>query len=265
MLTLLTTLEFDAPLFSAVESSGLVSKVVRSREGLGSVSDANVLLINWPYILSSEFISRQHAVLNVHNSLLPRYRGRHAFTWAILNGETQLGFSLHEVVAEVDAGGVLAQVAFNLGVDEDINDAFRRGTALLNEWLPSALIEWASGRLVAHPQDETCASLFRRRHAQDNWLVSFDRAEKVRDFVRAVAPPYTQGAMCCTAAGEILHFSSSEVVDDAASSAAPGCILKVDEESLLVACVHGVVRLVPVESGLLAGLHAGDSLVVAEF
>lgn len=265
MLTLLTTLESNAPLFSAIESTGLVSKVARSREALDSVSDADVLLINWPYILSSEFIARQRTVLNVHNSLLPRYRGRHAFTWAILNGETQLGFSLHEVVAEVDAGDVLAQVAFDLGLDEDVNDAFSRSAVLLNEWLPSVLIEWASGRLVAHPQDETCASLFRRRHAQDNWLVSFDRAEKVRDLVRAVAPPYTQGAMCCTATGEILHFSSSEVVDDAASIDAPGCILKVDEEGLLVACTQGVVRLVPVESGLLTGLQAGDSLVVAAF
>lgn len=265
MLTLLTTLESDAQLFSAIESTGLVSNVVRTREGLDSVVDANVLLINWPYILSSEFIARQRAVLNVHNSLLPRYRGRHAFTWAILNGETQLGFSLHEVVAEVDAGDVLAQVAFSLGFDEDINDAFSRGAVLLNEWLPSVLVEWASGRLVAQPQDETCASLFRRRHAQDNCLVSFDRAEKVRDFVRAVAPPYTQGAMCHTAAGEILHFCSSEVVDDAARTGAPGCILEVDERGLLVACAQGGVRLVPVESGLLAGLQAGDSLVVGAF
>ncbi|PYC29554.1 hypothetical protein DMO17_02340 [Aquipseudomonas alcaligenes] len=263
MITLLTTLEAGSDLLKVVERTGLISSVLRSREELEQVSDASVLLINWPYILREDFISRQRVVLNVHNSLLPRYRGRHAFTWAILNGETQLGFSLHEVVAEVDAGAVLAQVAFSLGFDEDVNDAFSRGAVLLREWLPSVLIEWASGRLVAQPQDETCSSLFRRRHAQDNFLVSFDRAEKVRDFVRAVAPPYTQGAMCHTATGEILHFCSSEVVDDAASTGAPGCILKVDEQGLFVACAQGVVRLVPVEAGLLAGLQAGDSLVVA--
>ncbi|MGB4073031.1 methionyl-tRNA formyltransferase [Pseudomonas sp.] len=260
MITLLTTLEPTAELFKVVDNTGLISRVFRSRDELDQVNDAIMLLINWPYILHPDFIARQRVVLNVHNSLLPRYRGRHAFTWAILNGERELGFSLHRVVAAVDAGEVFAQTAFPLAVEEDVNGAFRRGEEILNSWLPGTLLDWAEGRLVAHPQDETHASSFRRRHAEDNWLMSFDRAEQVRDLIRAVAPPYTSGAMSRTTQGEILHFASSQVVDSVARGE-PGRIVAIDKLGISVACADGIVRLVPVERELLDRLCTGDTLV----
>lgn len=262
MLTLLTTLESEAPLFRALWESGLVSSVLRTREELDAVSDASVLLVNWPYILTADFISQQKVVLNVHNSLLPRYRGRHAFTWAILNGEQKLGFSLHEVVSQVDAGGVLAQISFSLPPEEDINDALRHGERLLLEWLPATLRQWAEGRLVACPQDDTQATTFRRRCAADNWLGVFDSAERVRNLVRAVAPPYTPGAMCRIPTGSVMHFASAKLVD-ATEHALPGLILAIKDSALSVACSSGTVLLFPVETELLKGLRLGDVLSAA--
>lgn len=259
MITLLTTLDSNSDLFKVVERTGLISRVLRSREELEYVSDSSVLLLNWPYILREDFIARQRIVLNVHNSLLPRYRGRHAFTWAILNGERELGFSLHRVVAAVDAGEVFAQANFFLGLDEDVNDALRRGEGLLNTWLPKTLLEWAEGCLVGKPQDETCASSFRRRSAEDNWLISFDHANSVRDLVRAVAPPYTSGAKIRTAAGQILHFASSQVISSAVDDN-PGRILSIDSLGIDVACIDGVVRLFAVEREFLEKLRPGDVL-----
>lgn len=262
MLTLMTTLDADAPLLIAIQETGLVSRIVRNREEQAALHGATVLLVNWPYILDEGFIARQSVVVNVHNSLLPRYRGRHAFTWAVMEGEQELGFSLHKVVAAVDAGDVLAQASFRLQPDEDINDAFRYGEELLVAWLPRTLKEWTEGRLQARPQDELKATMYRRRRPEDNWLGSFGDAEQVRNFVRAVAPPYTPGAMCCTQAGEILHIASARLATDVrVADAAPGSVLDVTGDAVSVACSSGAVWLVPVESSMLDSFHAGDLLL----
>ena len=81
-----------------------------------SVGDFNVfdpksvnLLFYYSDIISREFLDSHSNInlLNLHNSLLPKYRGFHAFSWAIEMGEEELGYTLHRVAAEIDAGLIL--------------------------------------------------------------------------------------------------------------------------------------------------------------
>jgi methionyl-tRNA formyltransferase len=64
------------------------------------------------------------AALNMHGSLLPKYRGRAPVNWAILHGETQTGATLHIMEAKPDAGDIVGQVAVSIGPDETATDVF---------------------------------------------------------------------------------------------------------------------------------------------
>lgn len=262
-ITLLTTLDDSSPLVRALRATGHVDALVATREAADSLRDANVVMINWPYILRQNFIDRQRIVLNVHNSLLPRYRGRHAFTWAILNGERELGFSLHVAVPDIDAGDVFSTVRFPLGDDEDVMTAFRRGEETLLAWLPPALTAWVRGELPRMPQDASQATYFRKRNDEDNWVSSFSEAARVRNLVRAVAPPYTAGAKCRGPHGEMLRIATVAFAGEA-PAAAPGTVLARDGANVTITCGDCALRLVIANAESLGDLHPGDQLVAGE-
>jgi amino acid adenylation domain-containing protein len=85
-----------------------------------SNSDYDYLFsINNNWILPPELIVRaKQATINYHNSLLPKYAGLHAPTWALLHGETEHGISWHEVVTEIDAGQILKQIRLPIQPDD---------------------------------------------------------------------------------------------------------------------------------------------------
>lgn len=258
-ITLLTTLDESSPLVLALMSTGHIERLVVKCETAESLSGENVLMINWPKILRKDFIDRQQIVLNVHNSLLPRYRGRHAFTWAILNGERELGFSLHVVTPEIDAGDVLGNISFFLGDNEDVVSAFRRGEETLISWLPGVLDAWVRGELLSVPQDASQATYFRKRNDEDNWLPSFNDAILVRNLVRAVAPPYTAGAKCLGANGDTLRISSAEFAGNLSADIPSGAILERKGKVLTVACGGSMLRLTITSGEAVGGMLIGRS------
>jgi methionyl-tRNA formyltransferase len=98
-------------------------------------------------------------LLNVHNSLLPRYRGVRPVNWALKNGEAQHGVSLHVITAGIDEGAILDQEAFGIDPDVDeVRDVYTRCLDAAEVMLARALPRiW---ELPALPQDETNASYF---------------------------------------------------------------------------------------------------------
>jgi methionyl-tRNA formyltransferase len=109
-------------------------------------------------------IDRFGRLLNVHNSLLPRHRGVRPINWALKEGDSQHGVSLHEITPGVDDGPVLDQEAFPIdpSVDE-VADVYERALEaairLLDRTLPEILA------LPATPQDETLVS---SHHSRDD-------------------------------------------------------------------------------------------------
>jgi methionyl-tRNA formyltransferase len=110
------------------------------------------LSVYYDRILSPEWIARRGRALNLHNAPLPLYRGVNPINWALKNGEATHGVTLHEVVEEIDAGPIVAQVTFPIWPDVDeVRDVYRRcvayGRRLLSDVLPIL------DRLPAVPQE----------------------------------------------------------------------------------------------------------------
>ncbi len=130
------------------------------------------------------------AALNMHGSLLPKYRGRAPVNWAILHGETQTGATLHVMEVKPDAGDIVGQAQVTIGPDETATDVFEKVTqaavAVINEVLPH-LIE---GNVPRKPNDLSKGSYFGGRKPADGQIHWDQTAKQVHDLVRAVAPPY---------------------------------------------------------------------------
>ena len=130
------------------------------------------------------------AALNMHGSLLPKYRGRAPVNWAILHGETQTGATLHIMEAKPDAGDIVGQSAVSIGPNETATDVFSKvsqaAVAVMNEALPSLI----QGNVPRKPNELQKGSYFGGRKPSDGQIHWNQKAVQVHNLVRAVAPPY---------------------------------------------------------------------------
>ena len=130
------------------------------------------------------------AALNMHGSLLPKYRGRAPVNWAILHGETQTGATLHVMEAKPDAGDIVGQSAVAIGADETATDVFGKVSKAAVEVIQQALPELIQGRVPKKPNELIKGSYFGGRKPEDGRIHWEQTAKQVHDLVRAVAPPY---------------------------------------------------------------------------
>jgi methionyl-tRNA formyltransferase len=128
--------------------------------------------------------------LNMHGSLLPRYRGRVPVNWAVINGETETGVTLHYMTAKPDAGNIVAQKPLPIWPDETAKDVFDRVTNAAAQVLDEALPGLVAGTAPSIPQNLAQGSYFGGRKPADGRIDWRLPAIRVHNLVRGVAPPY---------------------------------------------------------------------------
>ncbi|MBU3597600.1 formyltransferase [Polynucleobacter bastaniensis] len=130
------------------------------------------------------------AALNMHGSLLPKYRGRAPVNWAILHGETQTGATLHIMETKPDAGDIVGQSTVSIGANETATDVFDKvsqaAISVINQVLPELL----KGHIPRKLNNLTQGSYFGGRKPADGQILWHQTAQQVHNLVRAVAPPY---------------------------------------------------------------------------
>lgn len=135
------------------------------------------------------------APLNMHGSLLPKYRGRVPINWAVLHGETETGATLHLMAEKPDAGDIVAQQAVPIGPDETAGEVFAKVTAAAAETLKGVLPRLLQGEMPRRPNNLSEGSYFGGRKPEDGRIDWQQTATQVYNLIRAVAPPYP-GAFC---------------------------------------------------------------------
>jgi methionyl-tRNA formyltransferase len=134
-------------------------------------------------------LPRQGA-LNMHGSLLPKFRGRAPVHWAILKGETLTGASLHYMVDKPDAGDLVDQQAVAILENDNALDVSVKVAAAAEEVLRRSLPRLIAGTAARQPLDLARGSYFGRRGPEDGRIDWRQGAKVIHDFVRAVAPPF---------------------------------------------------------------------------
>lgn len=128
--------------------------------------------------------------LNMHGSLLPKYRGRVPVNWAVLNGETETGASLHYMEAKPDAGDIVGQTAVPILPDDTAREVFDKVTVAAEITLWQTLPGLLAGTAPRRPNDLARGSYFGGRKPEDGRIDWTQPAQRVYNLVRAVAPPY---------------------------------------------------------------------------
>ncbi len=128
--------------------------------------------------------------LNMHGSLLPRYRGRAPVNWAVLFGERETGATLHYMTEKPDAGDVVAQTAVPILPDDTAREVFDKVTLAAEMTLDRVLPALVAGTAPRLPQDLARGSYFGGRTPEDGTIDWNRDAATIHNLVRAVAPPY---------------------------------------------------------------------------
>lgn len=147
-----------------------------------------------------ESVSR--GAYNMHGSLLPKYRGRVPVNWAVLNGETETGATLHEMVEKPDAGCIVAQQAVPILPDDTAREVFDKVTLAAEMCLGPVLPGLSLGNAPHRPMDLKAGAYFGGRKPEDGRIDWTLAARQIHNLVRAVAPPYP-GAFSDTPRGAL--------------------------------------------------------------
>ena len=172
--------------------------------------------------------------VNVHASLLPKYRGAAPIQWAVLDGEAETGVSLMYMTRRLDAGDVIATVRTAIGAEETAPELWDRLAKLGGELLVATIPHLQDGTASRTPQDEsvfTYAPMLTKAMSPVDWNRS---AAAIHNQIRGLQP-----WPCAVAEidGRLCKLFRAEIGGE--TKAVPGTILRADKQGIEVACGDG--------------------------
>lgn len=196
--------------------------------------------------------------INVHSSLLPKYRGAAPINWAVINGDAETGVTIMHMATELDAGDIIDQVSTPIDPDETVEAVHDRLAALGGEMLVKVVGEIAAGTAKRTPQDHekaTLAPMLSRALSPIDWTRP---AKAIHDQVRGLVPwPATSTDIL--GGGVVKVYAVTETGET--TGKAPGTILAAGNPGIDVACGDGkVIRITELQAPGSRRMAAADYL-----
>ena len=212
---------------------------MRDGEAMGYIRDLDPALIvvaAYGRILPDDILDYPaHGCINVHSSLLPRYRGAAPINWAILNGEKTTGVTIMHMATELDAGDIILQGETDIGPNETAPELFDRLAALGGQLLVEAVGQIERGEAARTPQtasEATYAPMLGRELSPMDWAKP---AQTLHDQVRGLLP-----WPCATAEfGGVRCKVFSTAVLDGTMDLEPGTVAEAGKNGIVMACGGG--------------------------
>ena len=181
-----------------------------------------------------------HAV-NVHASLLPKYRGGAPVHYAIINGDEQAGVTIMEMVKQMDAGDMISQKAIPITDTDDVGTMFEKLSIVGRDLLLATLPDYLLGKLHPTPQDEKLVTFSPNITSEEEKIDWSASARDVFNKVRGMSP-WPVAHTTWQGARFKLH-----AVRVAEGSGKPGQVIDKTKKSLVIATQDGAVSLVSVQ------------------
>ncbi|MFU8882102.1 MAG: methionyl-tRNA formyltransferase [Rhodobacterales bacterium] len=195
----------------------------------------------------------RHGCLNIHASLLPRWRGAAPIHRAIMAGDTETGICIMQMEAGLDTGPVLLRAATPIGAEETTGQLHDRLSQMGASLIVDALSRLGDLEAIPQPADGvTYATKIAKAEAAIDWSLP---ATEVDRLIRGLSP--FPGAWSAAGGQRIKLLASRLVTDVGAGQAAPGEVL---DDALRVACGTGAVQLLRLQRAGRGAQDAGEFL-----
>ncbi len=236
-------------MFSPVKEYALTENIpvyqpLKARDGeamalVESLAPELIVVAAYGKILPEELLNYpKYGSINVHSSLLPKYRGAAPINWAILNGETETGVSIMYMAKDLDAGDVIRQAVTPIGDDEDAQALTARLADLGAETLSQVIRDMEAGKVSRTPQDhsaQTYAPMLSKELSAVDWSRS---AHAIHCQIRGLIP-WPCASTDIISGQPMKLFAAKETGEE--TTAAPGRVIRADKRGICVACGDGKV------------------------
>jgi methionyl-tRNA formyltransferase len=182
--------------------------------------------------------------LNVHTSLLPKYRGAAPIQWALLNGDTETGVTIMKMDEQMDTGAILAMEKTSIRAEDNSVTLHERLGRMGAELLVKTIPDYVSGKIVPQPQPPGKPILAPKIRKQDGLIDWRQSAAAIGNRVRALIPWPGAFTHLAGEAHSLLKIWEAQAVEQ---SGAPGELLQADRHGLVVGSGTGALRILCVQ------------------
>lgn len=226
------------------------------KELLEKINPDLIVVVAYGKILPKNVLDfPKYGCINVHVSLLPKYRGAAPMQRAIINGDSETGVTIMYMAEGVDTGDIIARESFPIGAEDDFEAIHDRSAEVGAKLLVKTITDIANGTATRIPQDDSLATHAAKIEKED-CKIDFSRSAKVLDCaIRGVTP--IPGAFAYLK-GKMLKIYKATPID---ANGAPGEVIAIDSKgvgSFTVACGEGALKISGVIPEGKGKMSAGD-------
>lgn len=212
-----------------------------------------ILVVAYGQILSEKILNiPKIGCINIHGSLLPKYRGAAPINWAIINGEKETGITYICMNSKVDDGDMIAQFKIDILSDETFGELSNRLSWLSAKTVNKVLFDFQKGNLLPIIQNRKMATYTRKMNKKDGEVNWKEKSEKIYNHIKGTIPypgAYTYFS------GRKIKITRSRLISNARysedSNNKPGAIVAIKKDGLLVST--GDKGMIQIEKLIPAG------------
>ncbi len=225
------------------------------QESIAELEPDAIIVVAYGKLLPSKVLSVPRlGCINVHGSLLPKYRGAAPIQWAVINGEKTAGVTTMFMAEGMDTGDMLLKSETEIGPEETAGELFDRLKLMGAKLLTETLDKLERGELKSIPQDGTQATLAPLLKKEMSALDWNEPAQRIHDRIRGLNP------WPCAAAvldGKRIKLLASQVIE---GEGIPGTAYNLDGE-LAAACGRGMLRITELQADTGKRMSGKDYLL----
>ena len=231
---------------------------INDEESIKRIKEFNpdiILVVAYGQILSNPILNiPKIGCINIHGSLLPKYRGAAPINRAVINGEKETGITFMFMKEKVDAGDIIFQERIDILPDETYGELYYRLSDLSARSLPKLLKKIKSGKIERISQDNKLVTFARKMNKEDGKIDWSDKGEKVYNLIRGTIPypgafTYYKGRKLKITRA---RFLNDYKVETDAISPKPGRMVRTEKDAILISTgdkgVIKILRLIPAGS-----------------
>ncbi len=244
--------------FQIIQPENVNDKIII--EKLNEINHDIIVTVAFGQKISSKILNLpKYKCINIHASLLPKYRGAAPINWAIINGEEETGITSIVMREKMDTGEVIMQKPIEIGPDETAGELGNRLSRFGAELLIESIEQIETGVVKYTHQDERFASYAPKLKKKDGLIDWNQNTKEIHDFVRGMNPwpaAYTTLIKDNTRERVIILKTEKDTPPDAGSMKAPGTVMDISERGIKVSTGNGCIWIREVKPEDKRGMSA---------